>query len=235
MSSSATACIASIHTETLAPHKESWDRRAARTILALDDARQRSLRVVAICPYVRDFVERHPEMQDIVVGMTPVADGRRAGSRTVTPLDVPVWASAGSCSWRNPIGGLVQGASLAPIGSRRCGRTAAQADPERLAGRLEPVPSSGCCRRTASAPSRPQRQRVARGSCFVSAVVMGDGDLAGNQKGSVPDGLDGRPLRGSRSGRRRVAGTWSAPVGQRRTVSRPHQVPPRPAGPRDGV
>jgi len=66
--------IALIHTETLAPHQgRGIGERLIR--FALDDARRRSLRVIPICPYVRAFVERHPEMQDIVVGMDPVANG----------------------------------------------------------------------------------------------------------------------------------------------------------------
>ena len=35
---------------------------------ALDDARRRGLRVIAICPYVQDYLTRHPEDHDIVVG-----------------------------------------------------------------------------------------------------------------------------------------------------------------------
>ena len=64
--------IALIHTETLAPHQgRGIGERLIR--FALDDARRRSLRVIATCPYVRAFVARHPEVQDIVVGMDPVA------------------------------------------------------------------------------------------------------------------------------------------------------------------
>jgi predicted GNAT family acetyltransferase len=33
---------------------------------ALDDARQRKLQVIAICPYVQDYLARHPQ-DDIVV------------------------------------------------------------------------------------------------------------------------------------------------------------------------
>ena len=34
---------------------------------ALDDARSRGLKVVPRCPFVREYVERHPEYQDIVL------------------------------------------------------------------------------------------------------------------------------------------------------------------------
>jgi hypothetical protein len=34
---------------------------------ALDDARERGLRVVPICPFVDDYVRRHPAYADLVV------------------------------------------------------------------------------------------------------------------------------------------------------------------------
>jgi uncharacterized protein len=59
--------IALVHTEVLPAYA---GRGIASDIVrfALDDARGRGLRVIAICPYVRAFLERHPEMRDIVVG-----------------------------------------------------------------------------------------------------------------------------------------------------------------------
>lgn len=36
----------------------------ART--ALDDARRRGLRVLATCPFIHGWIERHPEYQDLV-------------------------------------------------------------------------------------------------------------------------------------------------------------------------
>jgi predicted GNAT family acetyltransferase len=33
---------------------------------ALDDARRRGYRVIATCPFVRRFVSRHPEYQDLI-------------------------------------------------------------------------------------------------------------------------------------------------------------------------
>jgi predicted GNAT family acetyltransferase len=62
--------IALIHTEVLPAHQ---GRGIAEQLVrfALDDARRRGLRVIATCPYVRAYVERHPETHDLVVGMTP--------------------------------------------------------------------------------------------------------------------------------------------------------------------
>jgi uncharacterized protein len=61
--------IALIHTEVL-PASRGKGIGELLAQFALDDARRRNLRVIVICPYVRAYVERHPEMQDIVVGMT---------------------------------------------------------------------------------------------------------------------------------------------------------------------
>ena len=62
--------IALIHTEVLPAHKgQGIAEQLVRS--ALDDARRRGLRVIASCPYVRAYVERHPETHDIVVGMSP--------------------------------------------------------------------------------------------------------------------------------------------------------------------
>ena len=36
---------------------------------AIAEARRRSLRVIATCPFVRSYVESHPETHDIVIGM----------------------------------------------------------------------------------------------------------------------------------------------------------------------
>jgi predicted GNAT family acetyltransferase len=62
--------IALIHTETLPTHRgRGIGERLVR--FALEDARRRRLRVIARCPYVRVFLERHPEFKDNVVGMDP--------------------------------------------------------------------------------------------------------------------------------------------------------------------
>jgi uncharacterized protein len=62
--------IALIHTEVLPVH-EGRGVASALIRFALDDARRRELRVIAICPYVRDYLTRHPEDDDIVVGCAP--------------------------------------------------------------------------------------------------------------------------------------------------------------------
>src|SRR5687768_1154010 len=59
--------IALIHTEVLPVH-EGRGVGSALVRFALDDARRRDLRVIAICPYVKDYLTRHPEDDDIVVG-----------------------------------------------------------------------------------------------------------------------------------------------------------------------
>jgi hypothetical protein len=59
--------IALIHTE-VRPEFEGHGIAAAITRFALGDARRRGLRVIAVCPYVRRYLETHPEEMDIVVG-----------------------------------------------------------------------------------------------------------------------------------------------------------------------
>jgi predicted GNAT family acetyltransferase len=62
--------LALVHTEVL----EAYRGRGVAEALArfaLDDGRRRGLRVIATCPYVRAYVERHPETHDIVVGFAP--------------------------------------------------------------------------------------------------------------------------------------------------------------------
>jgi uncharacterized protein len=60
--------IALVHTE-VAPAFEGRGVGAALARFALDDARGRGLRVIASCPYVRSYLQKHPEDHDIVVGM----------------------------------------------------------------------------------------------------------------------------------------------------------------------
>ena len=62
--------IALVHTEVLPTHRGQGIGELL-TRFALDDARRRGLRVIATCPYVRAYVEAHPETHDIVVGLSP--------------------------------------------------------------------------------------------------------------------------------------------------------------------
>lgn len=62
--------LALVHTEVLPTHR-GRGISADMIRFAIDDARRRGLRVIATCPHVRAYVERHPETHDIVVGMTP--------------------------------------------------------------------------------------------------------------------------------------------------------------------
>ena len=59
--------IALIHTE-VPKEFEGHGVAAALTRFALDDARARGLMVIVICPYVRRYLETHPDDMDIVIG-----------------------------------------------------------------------------------------------------------------------------------------------------------------------
>jgi uncharacterized protein len=59
--------LALIHTEVL-PAYEGKGFGSTLVRFALDDARRRGLRVIASCPYVQDYLTRHPQDDDIVVG-----------------------------------------------------------------------------------------------------------------------------------------------------------------------
>jgi len=61
--------IALIHTEVF-PDYEGRGIAASLARFALDDARRRGLRVIASCPYVKRYLETHPEDHDIVVGLS---------------------------------------------------------------------------------------------------------------------------------------------------------------------
>lgn len=61
--------IALVHTE-VASEYEGRGIGAALARFALDEARQRGLRVIASCPYVRRYLAKHPEDNDIVIGLT---------------------------------------------------------------------------------------------------------------------------------------------------------------------
>ena len=62
--------IALVHTE-VSPGDEGQGIGAGLVRFALDDARRRGLKVIAICPYVQQYLVRHPEDRDIVVGRAP--------------------------------------------------------------------------------------------------------------------------------------------------------------------
>jgi predicted GNAT family acetyltransferase len=59
--------LALIHTE-VSPAQEGRGVGSSLVRFALDDARRRKLRVIAVCPYVQAYLTRHPEDDDIVVG-----------------------------------------------------------------------------------------------------------------------------------------------------------------------
>ena len=58
--------IAFIHTE-VSPEQEGHGHASTLVAGALDDVRSRGLRVVPICPFVRTYLQHHPEYEDLVV------------------------------------------------------------------------------------------------------------------------------------------------------------------------
>jgi predicted GNAT family acetyltransferase len=60
--------LALIHTEVI-PAFEGMGVGSVLVAFAMGEARLRGLRVIATCPFVRAYVERHPETHDIVVGL----------------------------------------------------------------------------------------------------------------------------------------------------------------------
>ena len=58
--------IAFIHTE-VPPELEGHGYASELVAGALDDVRSRGLRVVPICPFVRTYLQYHPEYEDLVV------------------------------------------------------------------------------------------------------------------------------------------------------------------------
>lgn len=54
-------------THTGVPHELEGQGVASRLVArALDDVRDRGLKIVAECPFVASYVRRHPEVQDLV-------------------------------------------------------------------------------------------------------------------------------------------------------------------------
>jgi predicted GNAT family acetyltransferase len=62
-----------IHTEVL-PSLEGKGFGARLVAGALDDIRDRGLHVVAVCPFVRSYLRRHPDYADLVVRDVKVPD-----------------------------------------------------------------------------------------------------------------------------------------------------------------
>jgi uncharacterized protein len=62
--------LALVHTGTMPGH-EGRGVASGLVRFALDDARSRELRVIPICPYVKAYLERHPEDRDLVAGASP--------------------------------------------------------------------------------------------------------------------------------------------------------------------
>jgi uncharacterized protein len=58
--------LAFLHTE-VDPAKQQRGLGGQLVGAALDDARERGLRVVPVCPFVDAYVRRHPEYGDLVV------------------------------------------------------------------------------------------------------------------------------------------------------------------------
>jgi uncharacterized protein len=54
-----------VHTE-VRPAAEGQGVGSRLVAGALDDIRERGLRVVPVCPFVRAYLERHPEQRDLV-------------------------------------------------------------------------------------------------------------------------------------------------------------------------
>lgn len=65
--------VALVHTE-VSPSLEGQGLGARLVAGALDDIRARGLHVIAICPFVRSYIRRHPEYGDLVVRDRQVSD-----------------------------------------------------------------------------------------------------------------------------------------------------------------
>jgi len=59
--------LALVHTGTLTGF-EGRGVASGLVRFALDDARRRGLPIIPICPYVKTYLERHPEDADLVAG-----------------------------------------------------------------------------------------------------------------------------------------------------------------------
>lgn len=65
--------IVLVHTEV--PPAREGEGLASRLVAAtLDDIRAKGLRIVPVCPFVRRYLRRHPEYQDLVAADLQVTD-----------------------------------------------------------------------------------------------------------------------------------------------------------------
>jgi predicted GNAT family acetyltransferase len=65
--------IVLVHTEV--PPAREGEGLATRLVAgALDDIRAKGLRMVPVCPFVRGYLRRHPEYQDLVTADLQVSD-----------------------------------------------------------------------------------------------------------------------------------------------------------------
>ena len=68
--------LALVHTEVL-PAFEGRGIGSALVRFGLADARKRGLRVIASCPYVQAYLERHHEDDDIIAGRSATTAARQ--------------------------------------------------------------------------------------------------------------------------------------------------------------
>jgi predicted GNAT family acetyltransferase len=61
--------IVLVHTE-VEPAAEGHGIGSRLVVGALDDIRSRGLRLVPVCPFVREYLRRHPEWNDLVTQST---------------------------------------------------------------------------------------------------------------------------------------------------------------------
>jgi uncharacterized protein len=65
--------IVLVHTE-VSSAREGQGLASRLVAGALDDIRATGLRVVPVCPFVRSYLRRHPEYEDLVMTGHPVTD-----------------------------------------------------------------------------------------------------------------------------------------------------------------
>jgi len=80
--------VVDLHSTLVPPHLRGRGVGTALVQRALDWARDENLRVVPTCPFVQDFLEQHPEYQDLIVD-PPAAAGSVDGDPWIAPAVVP--------------------------------------------------------------------------------------------------------------------------------------------------